>query len=558
MSLTNEEIELINARRETVIKSYDSAKATNHQMFLEGDVKATSEYIYPNQIEDANNIILEFRNNNRRVISIQKKTKVGADGLMIQIATGLTTHIDDEFVVNPANVRIITGMSNASWEKDMIEKAPGCFKNKIFHHGKLSKADLTNLQNALIIIDEIDTGDKECQRLHGILKDAGILDVNYMNTYNIRFVFISATMIKELYDLYRWGELHRLYMMKIPSSYIGHKEFLDMGIVQEFYSLRTQEKAEEWVQTDIIDKYREDYRVHIVRVKKNVDVVQNACICKNVVFMNHTSDERLSDEKITYLFKNPLTQHVVLGVKGFFRRANLIPYQWKLRIGATHEYHTPKVDYNVQIQGLTGRMTGYWKDDILKGHKTGPHRTSIKAIEAYEKVYKEPFGCNSYQTADYNKKNGIVIANPTMLSTKNICNIEAIDLPIVNDPTNPATVPFVLNIKNDEYVTIKRNGGKWDYSTIVPIIQKYKPEIIAELGQIEKDGGKDQIVEPDVDATTYRAYITEFVNAFKNKKLHKHEGNIKDKKKDTFQIYLDKVEYRIIISIQYGSKTVEN
>ena len=145
-----------------------------------------------------------------------------------------------------------------------------------------------------------------------------------------------------------------------------------------------------------------------------------------------------------------------------------------------------------------------------------------------------------------------------MLSTKNICNIEAIDLPIVNDPTNPATVPIVLNIKNDEYVTIKRIGGKWDYSTIVPIIQKYKPDIIAELGRIEKDGGKDQIVEPDVDATTYRVYITEFVNAFKNKKLQKHEGNIKDKTKDTFQIYLDKVEYRIVISIQYGSKTVKN
>jgi hypothetical protein len=63
---------------------------------------------------------------------------VGADGLMIENAKLLTTHIDDKFVVNPSNVMIITGMSNAGWEKDMIDKAPNCFKYKIFHHGKLS------------------------------------------------------------------------------------------------------------------------------------------------------------------------------------------------------------------------------------------------------------------------------------------------------------------------------------------------------------------------------------------------------------------------------------
>jgi hypothetical protein len=133
---------LISARRDSVLQAYNSAKAENHLRFLEGDDKATSEYIFPNQIEDANNIVDKFYKNHRRVISIQKKTKVGADGLMIEIAKLLTTHIDDNFIVNPANVRIITGMSNAGWEKDMIDKAPNCFKDKIFHHGKLEKAGI--------------------------------------------------------------------------------------------------------------------------------------------------------------------------------------------------------------------------------------------------------------------------------------------------------------------------------------------------------------------------------------------------------------------------------
>lgn len=426
--------ELISARRDDVLQAYNSAKATNHRLFLEGDDKATAEYIFPNQIEDANNIVDKFYTNKRRVISIQKKTKVGADGLMIEIVKLLTTHIDDKFIVNPANVRILTGMSNAGWEKDMIDKAPNCFKDKIFHHGKLSRAELQNIRNGLFIIDEIDTGDKEYQVLHTTLKEAGVLDVKHMEEHNNRFVFISATMIKELYDLYRWGELHELYKMTIPDSYFGHKDFLEKGIVKEFYSLSSNENADKWVQEDIIMNYGTDYRVHIVRVTgKIVDVVQNACIRNGVAFRNHTSTNRLSNDEIKEFFKEPLTFHIVLGVKGFFRRANLIPNRWKLRIGATHELYTKVVDNNVQIQGLTGRMTGYWRADILGGHLTGPHRTSIKAIEEYEKTYIDPFGRNSYQTAGFKKKKGKVSANPTMLSSKHIPNLEAIELPVVNN-----------------------------------------------------------------------------------------------------------------------------
>jgi len=428
--------ELIPKRRERVLASYKEAELINYELFHNGDDKGTSEYIFPNQKEDAIKIVDKFYNNKRRVISIQKKTKVGADGLMIEIAKLLTTHIDDTFVVNPANVRIITGMSNAGWEKDMIEKAPHCFKDKIFHHGKLSRADLMSISNGLIIIDEIDTGDKEFQVLHATLKEAGVLDVKHMEKNNNRFVFISATMIKELYDLYRWGELHELCTMTIPTSYFGHRDFLEKGIVKEFYSLNSSENAEKWVQEDILDNYGNDYRVHIVRVNvKSVDVVQNACIRKGVSFRNHTSTDRLSDDEKKEFFKEPLTQHIVLGVKGFFRRANLIPNTWKLRIGSTHELYTKLVDNNVQIQGLTGRMTGYWRSHIEGGHKTGPHRTSIKAIEEYEKTYLDPFGLNSYHTAGFNKKKGKVSADATMLSAKHIPNLEAIDLPIVKGIT---------------------------------------------------------------------------------------------------------------------------
>lgn len=469
-------IELISARREEVLQSYNSARATNHRLFIENNEKATSEYIFPNQMEDANKIVDMFYKNNRRVISIQKKTKVGADGLMIEIAKLLTTHIDDEFVVNPANIRILTGMSNALWEKDMIDKAPTCFKDKIFHHGKLSRADLLNIRNGLFIIDEIDTGDKEYQVLHNALKEACVLDVDHMNANNNRFVFISATMIKEMYDLYQWGELHELYKMTIPDSYIGHNDFMNLGILKEFYSLESIENSNKWVQEDILTHYGTDFRLHIVRLNvRIVDFVQNACIRNGIAFRNHTSTDRISQKAIHELFDKPLTQHIVLGVKGFFRRANLIPNLWKLRIGATHELYTKTVDNSVQIQGLPGRMSGYWREPIEKGHKTGPHRTSLKAIEEYENTYNDPFGTNSYKTAGFKKKKGKVISKPTMLSPKNIPNLTAVDLPEVDSDyditdiyddydTINEYIKTIINGKITKYVntdsTIQYRGNK--------------------------------------------------------------------------------------------------
>ena len=531
--------DIISARRERVLQAYNSARATNYSLFLEGDDKATAEYIFPNQMEDANNIVDKFYKNKRRVISIQKKTKVGADGLMIEIAKLLTTHIDDNFVVNPTNVRIITGMSNIVWEKDMIDKAPDCFKDKIFHHGKLSKAGLMSMRDSLTIIDEIDSGDKESQVLHTTLKEAGVLDVKHMEEHNNRFVLISATMIKELYDLYRWGELHELYKMTIPNSYIGHKDFLEKGIVQDFYSLSSKEDAEKWVQEDIINNYGDDFRVHIVRVNpKTVNVIQNACIRKKISFRNHTSTDRLSDDDTKELFKEPLIKHIVLGVKGFFRRANLIPNRWKLRIGATHELYTHTVDNNVQIQGLTGRMTGYWRGDIEAGHKTGPHRTSIKAIEEYEKTYLDPFGNNSYQTSGFKKKKGKVSANPTMLSAKNITGLTPVDLPIVRQ--KGSTPVIIFNITDEE-------KHKFNNQNILEIIKRYNQEVYTLYKFYELHCW---------NMDTPEKCAKWGLNTLTKQNAYSSETNITDKTKNMLMIYLH--ENKLIINAWNGEETQDS
>ena len=415
----SESKELIQSRRDEVSKSFASAEATNRRNFLEGNKKASSEYIYPNQIKDAQNVVNIFYNNKRCIVSIQKLTKVGADAFMIKIAELMTTHTDDNFVCNLSNVRIITGMSNSSWEKDMIDKAPSFLKDKIFHHGKLSHINIKKMKNGLIIIDEIDVADKEGQKLNEALHEAGILNVKHMIENNNKILIISATIVKELYDVYRWGDLHENYKMTIPAEYIGHIDFLKMGIIKEFYPMDNKVNCDKWIQEDILDHYGEEYRVHILRVK-NIEEIQKACIRNGIDYRNHTSSDRISDEELKELFESPLHKHIVLFVKGLLRRANLIPNPWKLRIGATHELYTKTVDNNVQVQGLPGRMSGYWRSIIESGHKTGPYRTSIKSIEEYHKIYEQPFGINDYQSSGFKKTSGEVKSKPTMLSPHNV------------------------------------------------------------------------------------------------------------------------------------------
>ncbi len=453
-------IELLKGlNRETVKSDYESAKNKNHEQFILNNTKATSEYIYSNQKFDANNIVNTFYTTPVRAVSIIKRTKVGMDGLMIQLAYNMSTHIDDDFMIHRNNIFIITAMSNLAWEEDMKDRIPNCFRENVYHHGKLQnlKEKLTGIKNALIINDEIDTGDKEDQKLHKILKDSGVLDMKYMEDNNIRFVFVSATMINELIELYKWGNKHYCYKMTIPANYISHIDFLNYDIIKEFYKIDSLDKAKEWIQEDIIDYYQNDYRVHFIRSdNENNEFIKQACLKYKIKFYNHTSQNRISHEELTNIFEN-INSHVVIAVKGFYRRANLIPNVWKLKIGAMHERYCKNFDTNVQIQGLVGRMTGYWKDIVNSGHKVGPYRTSIEAIEQYEVFYNNPLTKEKFNTNT--KKN-------SFLHPKNIPNLVVNNINDVDEQTNKH-VPIILDLidydENSEIYYLHSKNEKINY-----------------------------------------------------------------------------------------------
>jgi hypothetical protein len=123
--------------------------------------------------------------------------------------------------------------------------------------------------------------------------------------------------------------------------------------------------------------------------------MREVCDRNQINFEEHTSEKSstrniLTRDELKEIFDRDFNQHCVIAVKEYFRRADLIPNQWKLKIGAMHERCADKTKDGTQVQGFTGRMTGYWKYILENGHITGPYRTSREAIENYETFYSNP------------------------------------------------------------------------------------------------------------------------------------------------------------------------
>lgn len=387
----------LDTSRQNVFDYMKAATSKNKMNFEKGVDTATSEYIYPNQHRDAARVMELMCVDKKRIVVVPKKVKVGADGFMIQLVYLMCTHPSDDCAVHIDNVRIITGMSNKSWQTNMRDKVPDVLSDKVIHHDQLKKTNL-NLKNGLYIIDEVDTGDKPGQVLQNVLKN--VLDAKAMVENNNRFVFISATMIREMNDLFKWNrynsELIAFHKMEVPKEYFGHIDFLNAGILLPNYPITDVSDARRWVQEDIVDYFEEgDFRVHLIRVSaraKTIRLIKQVCGEYDIPVYEFDCESKLSSHTIDNIFyKESLEKHVVIAVKNFYRRANLIPNSKKVRLGAIHEL-CPKgpMDHGVQMQGLVGRNAGYIRPIIEGGHRMGRLRCSIQAVLDYEEIYNDP------------------------------------------------------------------------------------------------------------------------------------------------------------------------
>lgn len=121
-----------------------------------------------------------------------------------------------------------------------------------------------------------------------------------------------------------------------------------------------------------------------------------------------------------------------------------------------------------------------------------------------------------------------------------------IDATELNDPR---TVPIVINVTAEEYATMCKKGSSWFVPSVFNVIDKYNTELVTQLKTLQQI----QITQSIEQNATYKKRITDLVNAAENNNKYTI-GTGKKVITDSYQIFLDKLENRIVVSIYYGSK----
>jgi hypothetical protein len=118
----------------------------------------------------------------------------------------------------------------------------------------------------------------------------------------------------------------------------------------------------------------------------------------------------------------------------------------------------------------------------------------------------------------------------------------------VEDPC--LTVPKVIQITQEQFRRI--HGVRWNFEALFGCLDPSLKDILKSIDERPLD---NECPDPKKDG--YAKKVVALVEASLEKKKLKtwvSSDKIKKNKKDYYVIYLDKVNYRIIVSIYYGSK----
>ena len=289
-------------------------------------------------------------------------------------------------------------MSNRAWVTTMETDCPQIALPNIKHRNQMKQIvdKIKTMKNVVLIIDEFDVANGKKQTIYNTLENAGIMDIDFMEKNNISIVGISATIYRELKQTKEWGQnLATHFTLNTGEYYVGYEKLLPF--IKEWYPVKTLKDARRWVKEDIIDYFPDgDYRVNKIRLntaksaKGAEDAIKKACKEAGICCYEDNSIDRITNEEKMKIFTELIKkQHVVLIVKGFERRAEFWPTEWKLKTGALHDRYAKNPCGNVVGQSFPGRMCGYWGREF-ESHICGVIRTSVRLINSYIRFYNDP------------------------------------------------------------------------------------------------------------------------------------------------------------------------
>ena len=542
-------------QRESLKHSFDAKKHA-----IKAKRGSTKELVYPNQAEAAVSVIDEFFNKNKVLVTLIAPPQVGKTGTFLQVAFLACTHPDDSSIMDPRDVFIITGMSDRDWqtqtENDMLE----AFKRRVYHRGLLHTKDLedgfhTNLslaENALIIIDECHIGAEKKHMMSDCLRSLGLLNIEVLRKKRIKILEVSATPGATLYDSIEWGPVnHSVVLLKPSNQYVGFKDFIRENRIHSSVDL-TEIEGIESLATFIKEQFPTP-RWHIIRMpaksRSNADFLKNMkWLCEREGWTNtlHSAIDRMGE--IDYHIGKEPKQHAFIIIKEFWRAGKRFDDSF---IGIVHEPRTKSKDTNVTAQGLVGRLCG---NDKKSGAGAAHMFCDVDRIHEYNYWFDSNGDWDAIQR---NKKSYysrcLTIIDGRVSKHKDtlvhVSNIKGLgDARPPTKPPTAKTVPNVINISSEEYKTFAKVGNTWDKETIFRILNKHDPTLVGRLRMLKQT----QITESQDKNDTYKKRILDLVESAK--KQNEYTIGTGGVTEDSYQIFLDPFEKRVVVSMYLPSK----
>ena len=381
--------------------------------------KKGKPYVYPNQKEKGIEIHTAFLMGVSLVMLIASP-QWGKTGCATYLMYLMTTHNDEETMIHPDNVFIITGMSDKDWREQTQVRMLPIFRVRVYHRNDLHKMinEIRNKRDCLIIIDECHFGTGTEQTLHDCLRASGLLDLHTLIQNNIKILCISATPGNTLVDAERWGSEHqKTIIAECGPKYTSFRTLLDENRVKSTIDLKDKDEVKQML--DDIEKRWTTPRYHIIRSSDaQLKVLKQQVIKRGYLSSIHNSSNRITKETLDMMLSTQPAKHHFIYIKSFWRAAKTLPDTY---IGICYE---KTADYTVASQGLGGRLLGYEKQN---GEFAPLLYTNELAIQEYVNWFNN--GCNYYMSKKYNTANLKVVKGhikkktDSMVDPKEISNL---------------------------------------------------------------------------------------------------------------------------------------
>jgi hypothetical protein len=530
-------------QRENILKSI-----RDKQEYLELEGK---QFIYPNQQEAADKCIDAFKNGAVAVCLIAQPG-TGKTGTAQAVMIHMATNPNDDEIIYSENIINCTGMSDNDWETQFKNSVLPPFKDNIFHRQNLikQKDKLQTLKDALLIPDECHIASGIKMTIAKTLKEAGILDVNVLEMRNIKMLDISATPDAVLNDYKKWGTKCAIIKIQPGPSYKGFDIMLKENRILDAPNLEELDDYYELLEF-LDERYKNTTKKYFIfRLLDPVKttILENVCNELGWDFLNHNSDERI--DEIDNLMKNPPQKHTLIFVKGFWRASKRISRQ---HIGATYEQIPKKRDVSVTAQSLAARDCDNYEysGDQQDVNLRPLHYCDKGAIEQYVDWFNNDcdFSSSEYKSSRINSNGkGSVNSKKSKVNPENVSGIDDDSDSNIDDEC--LTVPIVIPITEEQFKCIRPK--RWNFDKLFEYMGL---ELRTELKRISEKPVDHEC--PDPTKPGYKKKIITYIKAENEKKKLKAWATeiTNNPTKDNYVIYLDQKEYRIIVSIYYGSKS---